>query len=206
MFDSFQQAVDFNKQNDGGIPLFKYEAVMIPNSEPPKYEDVAWVTIMNRGDAKTIIERAKRPEDEKRWPEQWKAFLAGEEAPLNGIPLKEFPAMTPASIATCHSVHVRTVEELADYPDGQIKNLGQRGYALKKAATEFIEYRKTDVSGLLARIAELEKHLGDSITDNPERCTGSKPSKAKRGNGRKSKPRRKGVSDTKDSGSKTSEA
>ena len=192
MFDSIEDAIKFAKdKNDGGIPLFSYEAVEVKNSDPVKYEDVCMVRIINKGDPKTVIERPKRPEDEKRWPDHWKAFLEGTEAPLQGIPLKEFPMLTPADIATCQRYHVRTVEELADYPDVQLKNLGPRGTSMKKEAGKFLEYRKgPDIDALKQRIEELEKQIGDPTDDVPKRAAGNRVSKSKH-TGRKQQSGRK---------------
>lgn len=191
MFDSIDEAINFGKQkqNDGGLPFFRWESIL--NKKTDEYEDVAWVMIVNKGDSKSIIEREKRPEDEKRWPEYWKAFVAGDEAPLDGIPLKEFPAMTPADIANCQRYHIRTVEDLAAYPDGQLKNIGGRAVALKQAAAKFIEYRQgPDIDSLKNRIEELEKLVGNNTENVPKRAAGDRVSKPKHSSG-KHKPRRK---------------
>lgn len=175
MFNSIEEAIAFaNKDdNDGGLPIFRYESEEVPNSDPVEYRDVVFVKIINKGDPKSVMDRPKRKEDEARWPQHWKAFLEGTEAPLNGIPLREFPMMTPASIAQCNSLHIRTVEELADYPDGQLGNLGSRGVTLKREAKKYLQYRAgPDVEALKARIAELEKKVGDDTDNVPERASG----------------------------------
>ena len=193
MFDSIEDAIAFAKdKNDGGIPLFRYEAKEVPNSDPVAFEDVVWVTIINKGDPKSVIERPKRPEDEARWPDHWKAFMEGTDAPLNGVPLKEFPMLTPADIATCQRYHVRTVEDLADYPDGQLRNLGGRGVSMKREARKFLEYRKgPDVDALKKRIEELESKLGDTTATVPKRDAGDGVSESVNAGGEQ-QPRRKG--------------
>ena len=193
MFDDIDEAIRFSKdKNDGGIPLFRYEPVEVKHSDPVEYEDIAWVMIINKGDPKSIIERPKRPEDEKRWPDHWKAFQEGTEAPINGIPLKEFPMLTPADIATCHRYHIRTVEDLADYPDGQLRNIGSRGTSLKQKAVKFLEYRKgPDIESLLNRITELEKQIGNDTGNVPKRAAGDRVSKSL-DTGGEQQPRRKG--------------
>ncbi len=191
MFDSIEDAISFGKQakNDGGLPFFRWESVL--NKKTDEFEDVAYVMIVNKGDSKSIIEREKRPEDEKRWPDYWKAFVDGSEAPLEGIPLKEFPAMTPADIANCQRYHIRTVEDLVNYPDGQLKNIGARGTSLKQAAVKFIEYRQgPDVDELKKRIEDLEKLVGDNTGNVPKRAAGNGLSKSKH-SGRKQQSRRK---------------
>lgn len=192
-FGSVQEAIDFAKnKNDGGIPLFRYEAVEVRNSDPVEYEDVPWVMIINKGDPKSIIDRPKRDVDEKRWPEHWKAFIEGTEVPISGIPLKEFPMLTPADIATCHRYHIRTVEDLADYPDVQLRNIGSRGTSLKQKAVKFLEYRKgPDIEALTKRITELEKQLGGHKDNMQQRATGERVSKHI-DSGEQQQPRRKG--------------
>ena len=192
MFDSLEDAVNLAKDNkDGGIPFFRHEAIEVKYSDPVAYEDVVMVEIRLKGDPKTIIERNKRPEDEQRWPAQWKAFAAGKEAPLEGIPLREFPALTPADIATCHRYNIRTVEDLADMADVQLHNLGGRGVSLKQRAVKFIEYRQgPDIDELKAQIERLEKLVGDNISNVPKRAAGDGVSKPKH-SGRKQQSRRK---------------
>jgi len=193
MFESIQEAIEFAKnKNDGGIPLFRYEAVEVRNSDPVEYEDVPWVMIINKGDPKSIIDRPKRDVDEKRWPEHWKAFIEGTEVPIGGIPLKEFPMLTPADIATCHRYHIRTVEDLADYPDVQLRNIGSRGTSLKQKAVKFLEYRKgPDIEALTKRITELEKQLGNHTDNMQKRAAGDRVSENIDSGGQQ-QPRRKG--------------
>ncbi len=205
MFDSLDDAINFGKQreNDGGLPFFRWES--IENKKTEEFEDVAWVMIINKGDSKTIIEREKRPEDEKRWPDHWKAFVEGSEVPLDGIPLEDFPAMSPADIANCHRYHIRTVEDLANYPDGQLKNISGRGTSLKKKAAKFIEYRKgPDVDELKNRIEELEKLVGDNIKSVSKRATGNGVSKSRNTRGKQQSRRKSSPTVSKDS-SKASE-
>jgi hypothetical protein len=192
MFGSIEEAIAFAKNtDDGGVPFFRYEAVKIPHSDPAEYEDQVWVKIINKGDPKSIMDRPKRKEDEARWPAQWAAWQKGEEAPLNGIPLKEYPALSPAQVKNCQALNIRTVEDLANFPDGQIDRIKGQGYAMKKAAAKFLEYRKgPDVSELMNRIKELEKQVGDNTQNGAGRSGGDGVSKADNAN-RKQQPGRK---------------
>ena len=206
MFESVNEAIAFadNKQ-DGGIPFFRYDAVEIKDSDPPNFEDVVMVEIRLKGDTKTVIDRPKRPEDEKRWPKQWAAFLAGTDAPLEGTPLKEFPALSPADIATCHRFNIRTVEDLSEMADVQLHNLGGRGVSLKQKAVKFLQYRHgPDIDDLQKQIKKLEKLVGDNISNVSERAAGDGVSKPKH-TVRKQQPSRKNnKADSKNSGKKTS--
>jgi len=206
MFGSVDEAIKFAQETkDGGIPFFRWEAVEVKNSDPVTFEDVCMVEIRLKGDTKTVIHRSKRTEDEKRWPAQWKAFCDSKEAPLEGIPLTEFPAMTPAEIATCHRYNIRSVEDLADMADIQLHNLGGRGVSLKQKAVKFLEYRQgPDIDELNAKIAKLEKLVGDNISNVPKRAAGDRVSKPKH-TVRKQQPRRKNnKADSKNSSAKAS--
>jgi hypothetical protein len=201
MFDSLEEAIrlgDSKHQNDGGVPIFFTKAVAYKDADGNvDYRDELWVKIHNKGDRLNIMERAKRPEDEKRWPAQWAAYQNNTEAAIDGIPLDDFPAITPAERMKCKALHLRSVEDLANYPDGQIKDLGQRGHLLQKKAREFIEFRKgTEVKDLKARIAELEKLINESnsSSDNRRSSSGDEPTSDGDVRGGRSKPVRKSSS------------
>lgn len=182
MFDSMQDAIDFaneekRRDNDGGVPRFYMKAVAIRKGEEVDWEDQVWVEIFNKGDPKNIMERNKRPEDETRWPNFWKAFQEDREPDIDGIPLSEFPQITPAERERCKRLRLLSVEDLAAYPDGQVKDLGGRGFALKRAAQEFVDYREGEsITDLKDRIAKLEKELksGNSTDDHTKRSSGDK--------------------------------
>ena len=218
MFNSLQEAIDLGdkkKQNDGGVPVFELRAMPKVNkrSKEVEYEDVVWVTIFNKGDPKNIIERPLRESDKERWPQHWKAYQENAEPPINGIPLEDFPQITPAERERCKRLHIRTVEDLCDLPQAQLEQLGGRGHSLQKGAREFIAYREgvkvsdlmeqmeekdEQIADLLRRLEDLER--GNSTGSNTKRSSGDKPAKAKRGNGRRAGSGGKGVSDSEDGG------
>ncbi len=224
MFNSLEEAIALGNQkeqqkNDGGVPVFEVRAMPKANrrSKEVEYEDVVWVTIYNKGDPKNIIERPKRDEDERRWPQHWEAYLKNAEPPLNGIPLEDFPQITPAERMRCKQLHIRTVEDLCNIPDAQLDQLGGRGRSLQKGAREYIAYREgrqiTDLEDenkeLQEQLKALEKRLeelesGNSTSSNTKRRTGNKSTKARRGNGRGARPRGESVSDSEDGGEQAS--
>jgi hypothetical protein len=220
MFNSLEEAValgDKKQQNDGGVPVFELRAMPIENkrSKEVQYEDVVWVTIFNKGDPKNIIERPLRDADKERWPDHWEAYKKNEEPPIDGIPLEDFPQITPAERMRCKQLHIRTVEDLCDLPDSQLDSLGGRGRALTKAAREYVAYREgIKVSDLQdemkekdEQIASLEKRLeelesGNSTRSTTKRRAGNKSTKASKRNSRGTRSSRKGVSATDNGGEK----
>lgn len=205
MFGTLEEAIALGdegkrRKNDGGVPMFFKKAVAKRIGEDVEYVDEYWVKIFNKGDPKNVIEASVRKDHQERWPNEWKAFLNDEEPDIDGIPLDDFPKMTPAERMRCKSLKLRSVEDLANYPDGQIKDLGGRGHELQRAAREFIEYKAGEsITDLKQEIAELKKELkrvANGTKDNPKRSTGSKSSKAKRSNNRKPKPSGASSTDT----------
>jgi len=178
MFASVEEAIAFadKKDQDGGRPVFYIKAVDQKDLEGEVTSvDQVWVKIHNIGDPKNIQDRPKRPEDEKRWPEYWKAYRDETEAPTDGTPIKSFPGFTPADIQNLSRRMIKTVEEFISIPDQEINNiLGGKAFATKRKAQEFLVYRENngDVSELLDRIAELEKLVGDNTDNGTKRAEG----------------------------------
>jgi hypothetical protein len=219
MFNSLDEAIqlgDTKKKNDGGVPVFELRAVPVENkrSKEVQYEDVIWVTIFNKGDPKNIIERPMRDADKERWPQHWEAYKKNEEPPINGIPLEDFPQITPAERMRCKQLHIRAVEELVDLPEAQLETLGGRGRQLQKAAREYIAYREgvkvsdlqDEIEDLKETIKALQKEMdsGNSTGSNTKRRAGNKSTKASSGNGRRKRSSRKSVPASEDSGEEAS--
>ena len=206
MFNSLEEAISFGekKNQDGGRPEFYIEAVDYKDAEGNvASKDEVYVRIFNIGDPKNIIERPKRAEDEKRWPEYWKAFVEGTEEPSDGTPIKSFPLLTPADIANLTRRRIRTVEEIIDLPDTELNNIfGGKGFGTRKAAEKFLSYRKGDTAALLKRIEELEKKLGDDTGDVPKRASGNGVSKSVDTGGKQQSGRKANTGNRKKSGKK----
>jgi hypothetical protein len=67
------------------------------------------------------------------------AWCSGQEIPVDGIPLKNCPMFSPADVANCLRVNVRTVEELATLPEQGLQNIGMGARALKQKAQAYLE-------------------------------------------------------------------
>lgn len=178
MFNTIEEAVAFaeKKENDGGRPRFYVKAVHYKDYEGNvNARDEIWVEIHNVGDPKNIQDRPKREEDEKRWPEYWKAYKDNTEVPTDGTPISSFPLLTPADIENLGRRKIKTVEELINLPDQELTNvLGGKGFGTKKKAQEFLAYRdkSEDIPALLKRIEELEKLVGDNTANSEQRADG----------------------------------
>lgn len=87
---------------------------------------------------------------EGRFPREWfthfktayKAFCEGNEAPLSGTAIVNWPPVSPAQIKTLQSLHVRTVEDLAQANEEVLGRLGMGGRALKQKAIDWLASSK----------------------------------------------------------------
>lgn len=80
------------------------------------------------------------------WLEKFKAayehWKRGEEIPVEGTAVKNWPVATPAEIKTLTSIHILTVEALAQANDEAVRRMGMGGLALKQRAQKYLEAAK----------------------------------------------------------------
>ena len=77
---------------------------------------------------------------EERFPREWLEkfragydyWLKGEEIPVEGTPVKNWPVASPGEVASCVKLHILTVEALATCNDEAVRRLGMGGLALKQ--------------------------------------------------------------------------
>lgn len=111
----------------------------------------------------TWINNMKANVRNKRIPQEWmdhwmksyEAWKNGQEPPLNGIPLKDSTAWTPAEIKNFISLGFRAVEDIAGANDQGLKTLGMGGVAHKKKAMAIVQAAK-DHGPLVQQISALE--------------------------------------------------
>lgn len=140
---------------DKSRPQFHLHPVMVGrNAEGvPQYEDRHYVRIKTPGSRDTV-DREVNDDDKRRWPMQWHAYEAGQEEVVDGFPVEQWPAASPADVNNMRSLGLRTVEEVAEFQDQYITKL-PNGVALKKMAAKFLASQASQAS-LQARIDELE--------------------------------------------------
>ncbi|WP_395443572.1 hypothetical protein [Caulobacter sp. UC70_42] len=83
----------------------------------PVFEDKEFVEILVPGDRKTVVDTLVKDEHKRRWPREYAAFKAGQEVPVEGTPLEEWPQITRSQVEELKFAHIRTVEQLASLPD-----------------------------------------------------------------------------------------
>lgn len=120
----------------------------------PVFADVPFVIITPQGSkdsvAKPATEWLETTDQQVRedrlpadWAEKFHAAFAhwkrGEELPVEGTSLANWPVITPGQLATCKSIHVLTVEDLALLNDEGLRRLGMGGLDMKKMAKKYLD-------------------------------------------------------------------
>ena len=122
---------------DTAIPVFHFRAV---RDREGNFSDVPYVEIIVPG-MKDKHSCPVEPEHQRRWPNEWRAFLDKKELPLNGTPLAEWPAVTPADKAALEANGVKTVEALLNLPENNLSGFGPHVLQLKYKAAEWLSAR-----------------------------------------------------------------
>lgn len=154
-----------NQSSGGVFPIFKIRAVQNkPRSLEagrPIFEDVEWVDIHIAGDNKTVVSKKVTNEHRQRWPEHYAQFKAGNENPIVGTPLEQWPVLSASKVAELKAMNIRTVEDLSALTDSQIQNIGMGGRELVAQASAFIDAAKGNAG--LEKLAAENSRLSDEV-------------------------------------------
>jgi hypothetical protein len=139
----------------------------------PVFRDVLYVEIRvpNQQDFQP---RPAQDADKQRFPISWRAFQEGTEAPIEGLPLQEWPQLTGAEAKPLMACGIKTVQQLAEVADSGIHRLGAGGMSLKVRAQKYLKSLDR-MDDLEKRNQELEARLQD-LESRPEK-TAKKASK-----------------------------
>lgn len=125
------------------------------------YRDVEFAVITPIGGTLSV-EKECTQDVIKRFAEQYKAWKAGEDAPINGSPLKLWPPVTPAFLQQCLAMEIRAVEDLAAANEQVIDKLGPGARSWKEKARVWLESAAThgkpaeEIAALKVRLDQLE--------------------------------------------------
>lgn len=131
------------------------------------YVDTDFAMVTSHGSKDTVEKVAvewfdflKEQVRQGRFPQQWlDAFKASynawkndQELPVQGTPIKNWPAASPAEIKHCAALGLRAVEDLATANEELIGRLGMGGRSLCNRAKDWV----TSKSGTAPLIAQLD--------------------------------------------------
>lgn len=166
---------DFSKWDEHGrpkgppcIPQFFTDKVELTFQSKmqgrPIYEDREFVRIIIPGDRRSQVVEPVNDEHKARWPEAYKAFTEGLEAPESGTPLTEWAVsgMTKARAAELAHFHVKTVEQLATITDAAVQNLGMGMWELREKARKWLEIAEKGSAPIEQMMATIQSQ-GDQI-------------------------------------------
>lgn len=110
----------------------------------------------------------------ERFPENYQAFKEGRTLPTDGTPIESWLGSSNESlILMLKSMHLRTVENVAEMTDTTVAQIGMGGGDLRLRAQKFLEVQKgattadalvearSEIEELKARLAALEKGHDD---------------------------------------------
>jgi len=130
------------------------------------FENKEYVKILAAGDKTKNWDRPVRkvrdgqaPSDLERFPRQWAAFQSQQTQNVDGLPLEEWPGLSPADVAMLKSVNIQTVEQLAAMGDHSLTFMGARGYRDKAKA--YLEKAKDGAASL--KWAKEKQEMQDQI-------------------------------------------
>ena len=160
-----------------------YQEYESKTSEPQRkiYKDTEYIKIFIPGDKQTSIVRQVFPNDRLRWPQQYARFKQGQAEQVIGTPLSSMPSMPPEKVKEYEFFHIRTIEQLADCPDGSQCGQAMRGFHDdKRKAQQFVEAAKgaAPVTELREQLAQLQAELaamrGNKVASKPEKAEAAK--------------------------------
>src|SRR5215831_13713798 len=132
------------------------------------YREVERVKIIVPGATQaTVVVKNVSDVERNRWPDEYRAWRAGQEMPLSGTPIEHWPLLNSAQVKMLRAVDVRSVEEVARLSDVHVQGLVMGGMSLREQARAWLdnsEYtalvtRLTAANDVLqSRLAALEAH------------------------------------------------
>jgi hypothetical protein len=132
------------------------------------YTDTPYISIMQPGNKDSVIIRPASKLDKNRFPRHWDAFNTRQvEELIEGTPLSQWPAMSPAQVEELKFLNVRTVEQLVAMSD--TNSQGFMGISqLKERARKFLEFSDSNAAtnAVIAaekRIVELESQVKELL-------------------------------------------
>lgn len=147
------------------FPIFQTQAVQHNGKSEEAgraiFEDREFVEIHIAGDNKSVVVKKVDQTIIDRWPEQYAAFKAGKEAPVDGMPIQEWPMLTVSKVAELKALNIKTVESLAELKDTGIQRIGMGGRELVKQAQAYLKVSKSAAAA--QKYAKENEKLHDEI-------------------------------------------
>ena len=150
---------------DRAYPIFYVKSVENKHASKragkPVYEDVEYVKIKTfdkTSENDCPVEDTHR----QRWRAHYQRFKENAEAPIEGTPLTHWPPISQSKVLELNSLNVRSVEDLADFPEGSFPPRSNMAELKRMARTWLQDAKKSGV------IAEIEADRDQLRAENKE--------------------------------------
>ena len=185
-------------------PFVEFKRIAVPDSVKTQElgrrvtKDVDFAYIMQPGsrdqverkatDWLAMIKQKNLDASPDAYPEEWvrgfhekyKAWLDGQEMPLDGTSVKEWALLSPAQAENFIALRILTIEDVAAMTEDALGRFGMGGRELREKAREWLT--KQEVAGSLAiENQELKQQLADLSARLAQLETGQVVEKARRG-------------------------
>lgn len=131
----------------------------------PVYRDEEFIRIVVPGDRNTEVHRPVRAEDKVKFRAQYEDWKRGLEQRAPGIPLTEWPGLSPSQVETLRYAHITTVEQLSEVSDQNLSKLGMGYEMLRQRARDYIAAAKgmAPLDDLRKKYEEQSSHLAMAL-------------------------------------------
>lgn len=113
------------------------DQVASEQSGRPIFREAEFVRIIVPGDALNIVVREVRDIDKEAYAEQYRAFKANQEQPVEGTPLDKLPFLTKARVLEFQAMGLKTAEHVRDMSDAVAQKF-MDAHGLRKRITDFL--------------------------------------------------------------------
>ena len=104
--------------------------------------------------------------DKKYIYDNYLAWKEGKEAPINGFPLKEWPAASIGMVTALAKMKIRSVEELAELQDDALSKVGQPGTrAIRDKAREWLKVSASQ-GKIVEKITDMQLKMDEALEQN----------------------------------------
>lgn len=122
----------------------------------PMYEDREHIEITIKGQDKQIVVREVTRADRERFPIGYARFKAQRQEAAVGTPIEMMPGVGPSFALHLRSIHIRTVEDLAQISDeSALQNIGM-------GARELVTKARAWIANQSPQLAQLEEKLSEA--------------------------------------------
>lgn len=163
-----------------------------------KTKDVDFVIVTRPGSRDTVEKEAEvwvreieqksksRPGQQAQVPSTWgpafrqayEQWKAGEEIPTEGTPIKGWPLLSPGAQKELVHAGIRTVEDLAALPDGDLGGLGIGAMSYKQKAKAWL-LSANDTGKAASQIADLTQKIEQLVSLSQQQAEEIKNLRAK---------------------------